>query len=249
METNLVEVFSSIQGEGTLVGLRQVFIRFAGCNLACRYCDTPESSGIQEFFRVEKTPGRGDFVNLPNPVTPVALMEVLAEYDLSPVHSISLTGGEPLLHKDFLAEFLPLFRDRWPLKVYLETNGVLSDALTQVIGNLDIVGMDIKLPGTAGGQGYWQEHLEFLKTAAVKEVFVKIVVSERATTEELTQAFNLVKEVNPGIPVILQPLTAKDSHADKAPEGAALIDLQDLALKFLRDVRVIPQTHKFIGQL
>ena len=40
MPAHLVEVFSSFQGEGLYVGQRQLFIRFAGCNLRCRFCDT-----------------------------------------------------------------------------------------------------------------------------------------------------------------------------------------------------------------
>ena len=40
IETNIIEIFSSIQGEGKYVGYRQVFIRFSGCNLHCTYCDT-----------------------------------------------------------------------------------------------------------------------------------------------------------------------------------------------------------------
>ena len=43
MKTHINEVFSSIQGEGTLIGRRQVFIRFSGCNLDCNYCDTSKS--------------------------------------------------------------------------------------------------------------------------------------------------------------------------------------------------------------
>ncbi|HPX77174.1 MAG TPA: 7-carboxy-7-deazaguanine synthase QueE, partial [Methanobacterium sp.] len=43
MNTRISEIFSSIQGEGKLVGRRQVFIRFSGCNLTCNYCDTPQS--------------------------------------------------------------------------------------------------------------------------------------------------------------------------------------------------------------
>ena len=43
MKAPIIEVFSSIQGEGLLIGRRQIFVRFAGCNLNCNYCDTPES--------------------------------------------------------------------------------------------------------------------------------------------------------------------------------------------------------------
>ena len=67
---NLVEIFSSIQGEGVLVGRRQVFVRLAGCSFGCRYCDQPEARSPAAAARVEKEPGSGRFVEMPNPVSP-----------------------------------------------------------------------------------------------------------------------------------------------------------------------------------
>ncbi|MCL5059022.1 MAG: 7-carboxy-7-deazaguanine synthase QueE, partial [Actinobacteria bacterium] len=43
MKAAVREIFSSVQGEGPYVGTRQIFIRFDGCNLSCRYCDTARS--------------------------------------------------------------------------------------------------------------------------------------------------------------------------------------------------------------
>ena len=45
-QSYLSEVFSSIQGEGLYVGDRHLFVRFAGCNLNCQYCDTPDSRAV-----------------------------------------------------------------------------------------------------------------------------------------------------------------------------------------------------------
>lgn len=248
METSLVEIFSSIQGEGTLVGKRQIFIRFAGCNLACRYCDTPESGAAPAALRFEVTPGQGDFLYLDNPVSPNQLLEIINGYELDLIHSLSLTGGEPLLHVDFIKAFIPLFRRQWPVKIYLETNGSLPAELSAIIDLIDIVGMDIKLPGVSGGPAQWQEHLEFLTRAAAKEVFVKIVISAATNPEEFLKAVSIINRVNPAIPLVIQPLTPKDS-SDQAPDSIKVLELQDLALKTLADVRVIPQTHKLLGQL
>lgn len=85
-----MEVFSSIQGEGLLVGKRQIFIRFAGCNLNCSYCDTPES----------RDPSCGEELSADQ-------LQGMVENLVTPdFHSLSITGGEPLLYPDFIREFL-----------------------------------------------------------------------------------------------------------------------------------------------
>ncbi|PLX95348.1 MAG: 7-carboxy-7-deazaguanine synthase QueE, partial [Desulfuromonas sp.] len=63
----MIELFSSIQGEGVFLGERQAFLRLAGCNLDCAYCDTPFVP--TSHCRVEETPGSGVFYDLPNPLS------------------------------------------------------------------------------------------------------------------------------------------------------------------------------------
>ena len=101
-KTFVKEFFVSIQGEGPYVGYKQLFIRFCRCNLNCKYCDTEflAATGAKEYCAQE-------------------LFDAISKLDLAGVHSISLTGGEPLLETEFLKEFLPLVR---PIaKIYLET--------------------------------------------------------------------------------------------------------------------------------
>jgi 7-carboxy-7-deazaguanine synthase len=57
----LIEVFSAIQGEGLNVGTRQIFIRFAICDLRCHYCDSAHTWVAPNECRVEGTPGLRDF--------------------------------------------------------------------------------------------------------------------------------------------------------------------------------------------
>ena len=83
----IAEIFDSIQGEGSYIGYRQLFIRFCGCNLLCDYCDTEFKNG--DLYSVE------------------TLLNEVKKYNLEAIHSVSLTGGEPLIHYEFLKEFLP----------------------------------------------------------------------------------------------------------------------------------------------
>jgi len=252
---NLIELFSSVQGEGLYVGHRQVFVRFAGCNLRCAYCDTPASRRPRGTFRAERTPGARDFQTLRNPVSPQALLALVLRLETNPGlhHSVSLTGGEPLLHADFLRAFLPMLA-KGGLRAYLETNGTLPQALRKVIRLVDIVAMDIKLPSATRQRARYHAHAEFLKIAARREAFVKVVVTARTTRQEVSDAARLIARVSPKIPLVLQPASAnlRSQISDLRLHGASptrLLELQALAQRQLETVCVIPQTHKLMGQL
>ena len=62
---------------------------------------------------------------------------------------MSLTGGEPLLQVDFIKNLAPKIKERG-LKVYLETNGTMPERLSEIIGHVDTVAMDVKLPSISG---------------------------------------------------------------------------------------------------
>lgn len=240
------ELFSSIQGEGVLVGLRQVFIRFHGCNLACDYCDTVGET--PEFCMMEGTPGRRDFNQAANPV---ALDHVLSHLqgwqrgwpDIH--HSISITGGEPLLNHEILQEWFPALRELLP--VYLETNGILHTALSRLIIHIDHVGMDIKLPSTSGCTDLWEHHRQFLRIAAQKDVFVKLVIGGETEDWEIVKACEIIAGIDRTIPLVLQPVTRRDGTLGVTP--LKVLELQEIASGHLAVVRIIPQTHKFMGQL
>lgn len=239
---NIVEIFSSIQGEGLYVGTRQIFVRFSGCNLSCAYCDTPDSRNLCKIALVERTPGKRDFEEIPNPLSLDHLAQLINSLLTVKHHSISLTGGEPLGQADVIIKLAPKLH----APVYLETNGTMFDKLSQVLPYIHIISMDIKLPSTAG-KAYWQEHAMFLRTASTKAVFVKLVITHQTTYNEFNQAVDLISSVNTAIPLILQPVTPCNGCETVTP--AAMLTYQERALEVLENVRVIPQTHKFMGQL
>lgn len=242
MEANIVEVFSSIQGEARYVGCRQVFVRLAGCNLTCAYCDTPDSRKAASQGRVERTPGGRDFVAVKSPLPVAELAGYVNALLRYPHHSVSLTGGEPLCQAAAVAALAPLLAGRR----YLETNGTLAAELALVLPHIDIISMDIKLP-SAAGRAYWEEHERFLRVAAAREVFVKVVLTAGTDDDELRRAMTLVAGIDRRIPVILQPVSPVNGVAGIPPES--VLRLQALALEHVNDARVIPQTHKMMGQL
>lgn len=242
-EAQLLEVFSSIQGEGLLVGCRQIFLRFARCNLSCRYCDTPFAPTAE--CRIEDAPGSGVFRGLANPVSLETLAAILGHWHREAPgmhHSLSLTGGEPLLHGEILREWLPVLRDILP--IYLETNGTLVDPLDDLLPYLDWISMDIKLASVSGCKTPWAAHREFLAIARRRQCYVKAVVGEETPVAEVVHAARLVQEVAPEVTLVLQPLT-RDGHVGIAANP--LLELQRQASAVHANLRVIPQTHRFVG--
>ena len=237
---NIIEIFSSIQGEGSYIGYRQIFIRFAGCNLSCDYCDTPFHA--QEFCNIQKTESSE---KLKNPVSVEQLLEEIAGFNEIPHHCISLTGGEPLLHTDFLLKFLPDFRKNFPkTKVYLETNGTLFEELEKIIDYIDIISMDLKLKSSTGVDFPFEKHKKFIEIARNKnvEIFAKAVITSKISGEEIDELSDFIK-----IPLILQPVSSFNKELLLSARN--ILEIQEKFLKKLGDVRVIPQVHKFLDLL
>lgn len=230
-ETEISEIFSSIQGEGPYLGVRQIFTRFGRCNMHCHYCD--------ELEKMEE--GRFDVRTLDS---------VLAEIDKlektdGPHHSVSLTGGEPLFYPAFLESLMPKLKERG-LKTYLETNGTLPAALERVIRFTDIVAMDWKPASSTGDRGFQKAHEQFLRIALQKDVFVKVVITPQTAFDETMDAVKAVAAVSPKTPFIFQPLT---EAFGVSVDALKLIETKFFpeAQKHLSDVRVIPQMHKIWG--
>jgi len=251
-QARLIEVFSAIQGEGLNVGTRQIFIRFAICDLRCHFCDSAHTWHTPPTCQIEQTPGKRDFVTHTNPVSLPMLLQWVERQNQPGLHdSISLTGGEPLLHAPFLVKFLPQLQNLTGLPIYLETGGHRPEQIKMVLPYLDSVGMDIKLPSVSG-ENYWQAHQEFLQVChhTQKETFVKIIVSSQTNPDELKFAAELVAACDPKIPLFLQPVTPIANQASVLPPTPdQVLQWQALMKRFLKQVRVIPQTHKMIGQL
>lgn len=241
------EIFSSIQGEGYLAGRRQIFIRLTACNLDCRYCDTPFSAA--EPCRVEREPGSNSFDPLPQPLPLERVLEILHAWtDALPGahHSISLTGGEPLLFAEPLAAWLPRLRALLPL--HLETNGTLFAEMERLGDRFDYISMDMKLPSTAGcGDELWEAHRRFLAAAGSSEVSVKVVVADGSHAAEMERVCDIIAALRPQTPLFIQPLTS--CHSSSGINAVHLLRLQALAAARLPDVRVIPQMHKLMGVL
>lgn len=219
LTAKIKEVFTSIQGEGPYIGVKQLFIRFCECNLNCDYCDTDFVSQNVKDYTVQE----------------LAKM-INAEINL---HSVALTGGEPLLQVRFLKELLSLIN----VPVYLETNATLSENLAEIIDEVDIVSADIKLVSSSG-MNTFEQHKKFFETCfeKQKETFIKIVFDNKITDQEIVNSIGLAMKFD--YEIILQPKMIGNNFACSQKE------IEDIFEKFTlqyKKTRLIPQTHKFLG--
>jgi organic radical activating enzyme len=235
-EAPLYEVFSSIQGEATRVGERHLFVRMAGCDLECSFCDTPASRRIPASARVF-LPGRTEEV--PNPLARDALDHWVGTLDeaAGPHHAVSLTGGEPLLFADYLRPLAERWRRRG-LAILLETGGHRPRELESMLDAVDVVMADVKIASSAGFATEPGTVREFLALAARKECAVKVVVSAATDEGEVRDVAALVPD---GVPLVLQPVSGARFGP---PPGEHLLALQRAAMRVHRATRVIPQTHR-----
>lgn len=255
----LIEVFSSIQGEGLYVGEPQVLMRLAGCPLRCRWCDTPSSRGIADD---QETLRR---------VSPFEAATLISEVDPGGSLPVSVTGGEPLLWPDFLLDLRTLLPSR---RLHLETAGAHPDALERVIDAVQHVSLDLKLPadldppvdtprhpgedpardqepvphGDAEWAGVRARILPRLRerhAEGIRDACAKIVVNGGVAASRFDPLLDDVAALYPTLPLFLQPVTP--TRRCDAPEPALLLAIVDAARERALHVRVIPQIHPVLG--
>lgn len=243
IEASLIEVFSSIQGEGVLIGCRQIFVRFADCNLNCAYCDTPFQA--KPVYAIEREPGCGQPIAQDNPADLRGLGRHFTEWERGHAglhHSICLTGGEPLLHADALSLWLPELSSRY--RIYLETNGTLPAEMEQLLPWVKWVSMDLKTQDTTGQPTRWDVHADFMQVARQQLCHVKLLIGAQTTRHGVRQAAAFMARNAGDIPLILQPCLT-DGHL--SINGHLLLELQAAAAAVHPDTRLIPQVHHLLG--
>jgi organic radical activating enzyme len=225
----IFEIFTSIQGEGIYAGKKMVFVRFAGCNLECEYCDTS----------VCRLAIEGHALTVDEIIAGIA-KELAEDKD---VDTISFTGGEPLLHAEVISKLIEHFKKK-RIKAYVDTNGTLYNKLETIAADVDCVAMDIKLPSASNGKEYWAEHKEFLKNVR-GEVFIKIVLTSKTTIEEVEKAIELIMNDEKFIPLVLMPVTPMNNVAAVSQKN--LDAFRKLASNRIKKTSVVPQMHKKWG--
>jgi 7-carboxy-7-deazaguanine synthase len=187
----IAEIFYSVQGEGSLVGVPSVFVRTSGCNLRCAWCDTPYTSWNPE----------GEEIAIPEIVRRVAAF--------APARHVVLTGGEPMIAAG-LSELSQMLRERG-MHITVETAGTV---FTEVA--CDLMSISPKLSNSTP-EGVFREHHDKLRRqpAVLRRLMaefdyqLKFVI---ARAEDVEEARAVVKSL--GTPAGKVILMAEGVNAD-----------------------------------
>jgi 7-carboxy-7-deazaguanine synthase len=219
---HIIEIYRSIQGESSFAGLPCVFVRLAGCNLRCTWCDS------------EYTFTGGKKMSAAEVETEVAR---LASSGL-----IEFTGGEPMLQERELVPLMQGFLQKG-YTLLLETSG--ERPLDNVPSQVHKI-VDVKCPGSGEGGTFCMSNIHCLSSNDE----VKFVLADREDYEfarDFTRAHGLEKTVNS---VILSPAFEKNPDTQRDSSNC-MLDPRLLAEWILADkleVRLGLQIHKFIWE-
>ncbi len=221
------EVFFSYQGEGIYAGIPQIFVRFAGCNLRCNYCDTPKSLKKNSASKYFTAQALFEYIN--------DIYNQNKDNFFGQKPSVSFTGGEPLLYADFISELINKYTKN-KFSVYMETNGSLSSEIKKIYKHCDVVAMDIKFK-SACSKDLFKEHKKFLEVCK-KKVFVKTVITKDTKETEFIKATNLLSKISKNIPLVIQPASFDNITNKKVLKFYSISSLK------LKNIRILPQLHK-----
>ena len=185
----LAEHFISINGEGRCAGELALFLRFAGCNLRCDWCDTAWACGK----------------DVPHEAASLSRLTQIAEDAAAQgVRNVTLTGGEPLLQEN-IGELIGRLGRGLGLRVEIETNGAVPLRDFQQCGG--VFTMDYKLPSSKMERFMCTENFALLKEWDC----VKFVCGSRA---DVFRAKEIAEEYHPQCPLYLSPVFGRIDPAE-----------------------------------
>lgn len=218
----LIEIYKSIQGESSFAGRPCIFVRLAGCNLRCAWCDSEYT--FTGGYKLSED-------------------EVVAEIEkLAPVKLVEFTGGEPLLQERELA---PLMSRLLGLgyELMIETSG--ERPLERVPGAVHKI-VDVKCPGSGEAGSFRVANLECL----TERDEVKFVIANRGDYEfarGFIREHGLERRAGQ---VLLSPAFSKAPSGERSTENC-LLDPRELVEWMLEDglaARLSLQIHKYVWE-
>lgn len=191
---NVNEIFGpTIQGEGAHTGQRVAFLRVAGCNLACSWCDTPYSWDWERYDRANESHR-------------MSLQEIADEINKMKVKRLIVTGGEPMLQQRAIPELQRLTG----CKIDVETNGTIAPK-PEVVEAVDLFCVSPKLAhaGDPASMRIKPEVLtRFSELAAEGKALFKFVATSVDDFAEIDEFLNAAYIADEAVWVMPEGITA-----------------------------------------
>jgi 7-carboxy-7-deazaguanine synthase len=219
---HLIEIYKSVQGESSFAGRPCIFVRLAGCNLRCSWCDSEYT--FKGGYKLSDD-------------------EIVSEIEmLAPVKLIEFTGGEPLLQE---RELVPLMERLLAsgFELMIETSG--ERPLDRVPAAVHKI-VDVKCPGSGEGGSFRMSNLEFL----TKRDEVKFVITDRGDYEFARDFIRQHALESRAGSLLLSPAFNKTPSIVRSTENCVL-DPRELVEWMLADgldARLSLQIHKYIWE-
>jgi 7-carboxy-7-deazaguanine synthase len=218
----LIEIYKSIQGESSFAGLPCIFVRLAGCNLRCSWCDSEYT--FTGGYKLSED-------------------QVVAEIEkLAPARLIEFTGGEPMLQE---RELIPLMQrligQRYELMIETSGERPLDSVPTEVHKIVDV-----KCPGSGESASFRLANLDRL----TQRDEVKFVISDRADYEYARDFIRTHSLETRAGQILLSPAFSKSPTPQRTTENA-LLDPRQLVEWMLADAlpaRLSLQIHKYVWE-
>lgn len=235
MNVRIFEIFTSIEGEGIFYGTKTLFVRLAGCPFTCFYCDTKESLPLDsgKEFSIED-----------------AITEIGSQIQ-SNTFKVNFTGGDPLLQHQAVALLAKNIQDR-KIPTYLESSCFDVDRFNHVLPFIDYVKIEFK---TRESEFVDIQHYEKLISESLKCLessinlqkitYIKIVVSSKTKITDFNNLVENIFKIRNSEKIsgfIIQP-----TYGISEPSLEQLMEMYDCVFPKFRDVKIVPQLHKFIG--
>jgi 7-carboxy-7-deazaguanine synthase len=218
----LIEIYKSVQGESSFAGVPCIFVRLAGCNLRCSWCDSEYT--FTGGYKLSED-------------------EVVAEIEkLAPVKLVEFTGGEPLLQERELVPLMErLLGEGYDLMI--ETSGERPvENVPKAVHKI----VDVKCPGSGEAARFRMENLD----ALTERDEVKFVITNRGDYEYSRDFIRKHDLEACGAQLLLSPAFTKTPTPERSTENC-LLDPRELVEWMLADglnARLSLQIHKYIWE-
>ena len=195
------EIFYSVQGEGSLIGVPSIFVRTTGCNLRCSWCDTPYTSW---------NPVGEDFT----------LDEILARTnEYTAANHVVITGGEPLIAPG-IVELSKLYREQGKHLTF-ETAGTVSATFVEGGGECDLMSISPKLSNSTPEGPFRNQHerlrlnYEALRHLTTRYPYqLKFVIAQESDLAE-AQAVIVALDAPPQNVILMPEGTAEETLKER----------------------------------